>query len=57
VVEQFEQSQIEILKTLPRVIQFNEIAEWTKTAELHKNPQTALAESEEVGGEGEEGES
>lgn len=57
VAEPFEQSQIEILKTLPRVIQFNEIAEWTKTAELHKNPQAALAESKEVGGEGEEGES
>jgi hypothetical protein len=54
VAEPFEQSQIEILKTLPRVIQFNEIAEWTKTAELHKNPQTALAEAEGVVGEGEE---
>jgi hypothetical protein len=55
--EPFEQSQIEVLKTLPRVIQFNEIAEWTKTAELHKSPQTAQAEAEEVGGEGEETES
>jgi len=34
----FEKSQIEVLKTLPRVIQFNEIAEWTRTAELHRNP-------------------
>ena len=55
--EPFEQSQIEILKTLPRVIQFNEIAEWTKTAELHNNPQAALAEAEEAIGEGEEAES
>jgi hypothetical protein len=55
--EPFEQSQIEVLKTLPRVIQFNEIAEWTKTAELHKNPQAVQAEAEEVVGEGEETES
>jgi len=57
VTEPFEQSQIEILKMLPRVIQFNEIADWTKTAELHKNPQAALAETEEAVGEGEEAES
>jgi hypothetical protein len=35
----FETSQIEVLKTLPRVIQFNEIAEWTRTADLHRDPQ------------------
>lgn len=34
----FEQSRIEILKTLPRVLQFNDIADWTKTAQLHKDP-------------------
>jgi hypothetical protein len=36
----FEQSRIEGLRTLPRVIRFNELAEWTKTADLHKNPQS-----------------
>ena len=46
-VEPFEQSRIEVLKTLPRVIQFNELAEWTKTAELHKNPQPASDGEEE----------
>jgi hypothetical protein len=50
----FEQSRIEVLKTLPRVIQFNEIAEWTRTAELHKNPQTGLSAAGEDGGEAEE---
>jgi hypothetical protein len=43
----FEESRIEILKTLPRVIQFNEIAEWTRTAELHKHPQTVASEAGE----------
>jgi hypothetical protein len=37
----FEQSQIEILNTLRRVIPFNDLAEWTKTAELHKSPTAA----------------
>jgi hypothetical protein len=50
--EPFEQSQIEVLKTLPRVIQFNELAEWTKTADLHKNPQSLPdAEVEAAAGE------
>jgi Domain of unknown function (DUF4194) len=40
VAEPFEQSRIEVLKTLPRAIQFNELAEWTRTAELHREPQT-----------------
>ena len=50
----FEQSRIEVLKTLPRVIQFNEIAEWTRTAELHKNPASALSAVGENGGAVEE---
>jgi hypothetical protein len=54
VVQPFEQSRIEILKTLPRVIQFNEIAEWTRTAELHKNPQATLISAGEDGRETEE---
>lgn len=54
VAQPFEQSRIEVLKTLPRVIQFNEIAEWTRTAELHKNPQAASSEAEENGNETEE---
>ncbi len=44
-VQPFEQSQIEILKTLPRVIQFNELAEWTRTAELHRNPQATAPDA------------
>jgi hypothetical protein len=36
------------------VIQFNEIAEWTRTAELHKNPQANLSDASENGGEVEE---
>ena len=48
----FEQSRIEVLKTLPRVIQFNEIAEWARTAELHRNPDAVLnPELNEVEGE------
>ncbi|MGN6552310.1 MAG: DUF4194 domain-containing protein [Verrucomicrobiota bacterium] len=47
--EPFEQSRIEVLKTLPRVIQFNELAEWTRTAELHKNPQ-AISGNGDVNG-------
>ena len=50
----FEQTRIEVLKTLPRVIQFNELAEWTRTANLHKNPQTASIEAGEGVGEEEE---
>lgn len=51
----FEQSRIEVLKTLPRVIQFNELAEWTKTAELHRNPLgDTIAPNEAVSGESSE---
>jgi hypothetical protein len=39
----FEQTRIEVLKTLPRVIQFNELAEWTRTANWHKDPSVAQA--------------
>lgn len=56
VAEPFEQTRIEVLKTLPRVIQFNEIAEWTRTAELHKNPQAASLGAAENGSESEEAE-
>lgn len=54
VAQPFEQSRIEVLKTLPRVIQFNEIAEWTRTAELHKNPQTTQSSAVENDSETEE---
>jgi Domain of unknown function (DUF4194) len=53
----FEQSRIEVLKTLPRVIQFNEIAEWTRTSELHKHPQSTQLEEGENVNEAEETES
>jgi hypothetical protein len=53
----FEQSRIEVLKTLPRVIQFNEIAEWTRVAELHKNPNAVASEVVENANELEETES
>jgi len=53
----FEQSRIEVLKTLPRVIQFNGIAEWTRVADLHKHPQSAADEAGENTNEVEETES
>jgi hypothetical protein len=40
IAEPFEQSQIEVLPTLRRVIPFQDLADWAKTAELHKNPAT-----------------
>ena len=48
----FEQSRIEVLKTLSRVIQFNDLAEWTRTAELHKTP--TEVETSATGEEGSE---
>lgn len=53
-IEPFECSRIEILKTLPRVIQFNELAEWTRTAEFHKHPEALSVNDGEIEqGEGE----
>ncbi len=49
VAEPFEQSKIEVLKTLPRAIQFNELAEWTRTAELHREPQAEPVDGEASG--------
>ena len=43
-VEPLEQSRIEVLPTLKKVIPFNGIEEWTRTAELHRNPMAAGAE-------------
>ncbi len=43
----FEQSRIEVLPTLKKVIQFNGLEEWTKTAELHRSP-TASPEANGV---------
>jgi hypothetical protein len=37
-VEPFDGSRIEVLPTLKKVIQFNDVEEWTRTAELHRNP-------------------
>jgi hypothetical protein len=37
-VEPVENSRIEVLSTLRKVIQFNDIQEWTRTAELHRSP-------------------
>lgn len=42
--ESFEQSHIEVLSTLKKVIPFNGIEEWTKIAELHRQPATAEAD-------------
>ena len=36
--EPFETSRIEVLPTLKKVIQFNGIEDWNKTAELHRDP-------------------
>jgi len=41
IVEPFGQSQIEVLPTLRRVIPFQDLADWVKTAELHKSPTTS----------------
>lgn len=41
----FEQSNIEVLPTLKRIIPFQNFADWTRTAELHKRPN---AEAEET---------
>jgi hypothetical protein len=41
--EPFEKSGIEVLPTLKKVIQFNGIEDWNKTAELHRNPVDAEA--------------
>jgi len=43
--EPFEQSRIELLKTLPRVIQFNELAEWARVADTHKQPDLVAGET------------
>jgi hypothetical protein len=37
-VDPFDASRVEVLPTLKKVIQFNDIEEWTRTAELHRNP-------------------
>lgn len=39
--EPFEKSGIEVLPTLKKVIQFNGIEDWNKTAELHRSPMGA----------------
>jgi hypothetical protein len=41
--EPFEKSGIEVLPTLKKVIQFNGIEDWLKTAELHSSPVDAEA--------------
>jgi len=48
--EPFEKSGIEVLPTLKKVIQFNGIEDWVKTAELHRNP--VVEESERAPEEG-----
>lgn len=50
--ESFEQSHIEVLSTLKKVIPFNGIEEWTKTAELHRQPAIA-GEDDATDAEGE----
>ena len=55
----FEQSQIEILPTLKRVIPFQDLNDWTRTAVLHQNPGTARVEEAErvlVDASGDDGE-
>lgn len=47
--EPFEQSRIEVLSTLKKVIPFNGIEEWTKTSELHRQQESAVADSDEEG--------
>lgn len=52
--EPFEASEIEILSTLKRVIPFQDLEDWTRTADPHKNPGAAM---EEPGVDSEENES
>ena len=52
--EPFVESRIEVLPTLKKVIQFNGIEEWNRTAELHRNPPTAGDGDVSSNGEGEE---
>jgi hypothetical protein len=52
-VDPFDTSRIEVLPTLKKVIQFNAIEEWTRTAELHRNP--SILEDPEVISTDEEG--
>lgn len=47
--EPFEKSGIEVLPTLKKVIQFNGIEDWIKTAELHRSP--VVEEALEEGGD------
>ena len=53
--EPFETSRIQILPTLKKVIQFSDLEEWAKTADLHRNPASAgAAETASLDEEGEE---
>lgn len=40
----FEETMIEVLPTLKRVIPFQDLADWTRTAENHQNPGAVAAE-------------
>jgi hypothetical protein len=51
-IEPFDQSRIEVLPTLKKVIPFNGIEEWTRTAELHRNPAAAEVEDDSAADEG-----
>ena len=44
--EPFEQSLIEVLPTLSRVLDFNTLDEWTRTAELHRAPTDLSADDD-----------
>jgi hypothetical protein len=50
--EPFEQSRIEVLSTLKKVIPFHGIEEWTKTADLHRQPENAAGDASDVDEEG-----
>jgi hypothetical protein len=50
----FEESRIEVLKTLPSVIQFGDVAEWVRVADLHKHPEGTAADEVDAGSETEE---
>jgi len=42
----FEQSFIEVLPTLSRVLDFNTLDEWTRTADLHRAPTSLPADDD-----------
>ncbi|HYE19722.1 MAG TPA: DUF4194 domain-containing protein [Tepidisphaeraceae bacterium] len=52
--EPFESSRVEILPTLRRVIQFKDLDDWTRTADLHRTHDVEGSDGASAGGQGDE---